>query len=522
MPRASLTILNANVITLDPKQPRAEAIAIQNQKIIAVGTNAQMRKLTDKNTKLIDSKGKTITPGLVDCHIHMTSFGYSLQQLNLRNAESIQEMQQKLRAYAKQNPDSRWILGGRWDHEKFREKRYPTRQDLDAAVPDRPVFLRRVCGHIGVCNTKALELAGITKKTAVKGGRIDLDERSWEPNGIIRENAMDLVWKAVPKPTQRELEEACILACQNAAKAGLTGVHWLADSTHEIRTILKLSSEGKLPLRIHLGISVDLLDEIIKLDLPSDFRNGTVKMGFIKILADGSLGGHTAALKEPYSDRPETDGIMLYTQSMLNKLVSKAHKAGLQLAIHAIGDRAVEAVLEAYAKALREHPRRDHRHRVEHCSVLNPRLVGKMKQLGVVASVQPHFIASDFWIPERLGKRRARWAYPFKTLMKKGITVTSGSDCPVEPVSPLLGIWAATTRKDLAQEKLTAEEALGTYSLNAAFATFDEGKKGTIEAGKLADLTILSQDPTTVAPDKIRDTAVEAVIVDGKVVCGEL
>jgi len=516
MLNACVAILNANVITLDSKRPKAEAIAIQNGKIIAVGSNKEIRKYIGNKTKVVDAKNRTVVPGLVDCHVHMTGFGRSLQGLDLRNVKSIKEAKQKLREYAKNNPQKNWILGGRWDQEKFVEKRFPTRWDLDEALADRPVFLLRVCGHTGVVNSKALQLAGITKEKTVEGGKIDLDEATGEPNGILRENALELVWKAIPKPSLKELEDVCFFACRKAVEAGLTGVHWIVDSADEIRAIQRLYLKGKLPLRIYLGIPAELLDEIVNLGLFTGFGNDMVKIGFIKILADGSLGARTAALKQPYFDKPGTNGMMLYTQKKLNKLVLKAHKAGLQLAVHAIGDRAIESVIKAFSKALKEFPTEKHRHRIEHCSVLNPKLIKRMKRLGLIASVQPHFIVSDFWVVNRVGEAKARWVYPFKTLLHERLVVASGSDCPVEPINPLLGVWAAVTRKSFAEESLTVEEALKTYTLNAAYVSFDEHKKGTIEIGKFADLTILSDNLFNVSPDDIRKVAVEMTIVDGK------
>jgi predicted amidohydrolase YtcJ len=518
MSDSTLVVLNANVVTLNQKQPKAEAIAIQNGKIIAVGSDKEIRKYIVKKTKVIHAKNKTIVPGFVDCHVHMTGFGQFLHTLNLRNAESVKEMQQKLRKYAQKNSEKSWILGGRWDQDKFAEKRYPTRWDLDAAVADKLVFLIRVCGHLGVANSRALQLADISKETTIESGKIDLDEATGEPNGILRENALGLVWKAIPKPNPKELEKACISACKKAVKAGVTCVHWIVGSTEEIRIIQKLYRNGKLPLRVYVGISADLLDQLIDLGLQTGFGNDMVKIGFVKVFADGSLGARTAALKKPYSDKPETRGIVLYTQRKLNKLVSKAHKAGLQLAVHAIGDRAIEAVLRVFENALKKHPRKNHRHRIEHCSVLNPKLIKRMKRLGLIASVQPHFVVSDFWVVDRVGKDRARWVYAFKTLMKEGLIVTSGSDCPVEPIDPLLGVWAAVTRKSFAEESLTVEEALKTYTLNAAYASFDENKKGTIEVGKFADLTVLSDDLLNVPPGEIKKAKVEMTIVDGKIV----
>jgi predicted amidohydrolase YtcJ len=263
---------------------------------------------------------------------------------------------------------------------------------------------------------------------------------------------------------------------------------------------------------------VDLLDELVKLGLLTGFGNHMVKIGFVKIFADGSLGARTAALNEPYSDKPDTNGVMRYTQNELNRLIFKAHKAGLQLGVHAIGDRAVEAVLKAFEAALKRVPRKNHRHRIEHCSVLNPKLIKRMKRITIIASVQPHFVFSDFWVTDRLGKARARWVYPFKTLMQEGLVCAAGSDCPVEPISPLLGIWAATTRKNYPEESLMVEEALKMYTMNAAYASFDEKHKGTIEKGKLADLTLLSDNPRGVSKEKIKDVSVKMVIVDGKIV----
>jgi len=518
MSDSTLVLLNVNVVTLNQKQPKAEAIAIQNGIIITVGSNKEARKYIDKKTTVIDAKNKTIVPGFVDCHVHMTGFGQFLQTLNLRNVESVKEMQQKMRKYAQKNSEKGWILGGRWDQDKFAEKRYPTRWDLDAAVADKPVFLIRVCGHLGVANSRALQLADISKETTIESGKIDLDEATGEPNGILRENALGLVWKAIPKPNPKELEKACISACKKAVKAGLTCVHWIVGSAEEIRIIQELHLNGKLPLRVYLGISADLLDQLIDLGLQTGFGNDMVKIGFVKVFADGSLGARTAALKEPYSDKPETRGMMLYTQRKLNKLVSKAHRAGLQLAVHAIGDRAIETVLKAFENVLKKHPRKNHRHRIEHCSVLNPKLIKRMKRLGLIASVQPHFTFSDFWVVDRVGKDRARWVYPFKTLVKEGLFVTSGSDCPVEPIDPLLGVWAAVTRKSFAEESLTVEEALKTYTLNAAYASFDENNKGTIEVGKFADLTVLSDDLLNIPAEEIKSVKVEMTIVDGKIV----
>jgi predicted amidohydrolase YtcJ len=515
---ADVVILNANVVTLSSVKPRVEALAIKDGRIVAAGSNGEVCGYVGYGTKVLDLKGKTVVPGFVDCHVHMASFGQQLHGLDLRDATSIEEVKRRIREYAEKHPRKSWILGGRWDHEKFFEKRYPTRWDLDEAVSDRPIFLVRVCGHVGVANTKALEVAGITRDTVVNGGGIDLDEASGEPNGVLRENALNLIWRAVPKPSEAELEEAVMEACMKAVSQGLTMVHWIVDSAEELRLIQKLWREGKLPLRVYVGIPVKLLDEAVRLGLSTGFGDDMLRLGFVKVIVDGSLGARTAALKEPYMDRPETRGMMLLSQRKLDSLVLKAHRAGWQLAVHAIGDRAVESVLKAFEKAFRKHPKEDLRHRVEHCSVLNPRLIRRMKKLGLIASVQPHFVVSDFWVVDRVGVERARWVYPFKTLMNEGVVVASGSDCPVEPISPIFGIWAAVARKTFLEESLTVEEALKTYTVNAAYSSFDEDKRGTVEVGKFADLTVLSEDLFSVPPERLREVEVEMTIVGGKVV----
>jgi predicted amidohydrolase YtcJ len=515
MPKASLVIVNAYVVTLNPRKPYARAVAVLGNKIVAVGSNEEIHEFIGPKTRVIDAENGTLVPGLADCHVHMTGFGFLLQSVDLRSISSIKEMKQKLRQYSRENPSKSWIKGGRWDQELFEEKRLPTRWDLDEAIEDRPVLLERVCGHIAVANTKALQLAGITKETVVEGGKVDLDCKTSEPTGILRENALAIVSRLVPKPGLKKLGEVCMLATRKAAEAGLTCVHWMVESADEIRVLRKLDSEGKIPLRVRLGVSVELLDKLGNSPLLKDVGKGMVKTGFVKILADGSLGAHTAALNESYSDKHGTCGMLLYSQRTLENLVLKAHKAGFQLAVHAIGDRAIGAVLKAYEKALNSFPRADPRHRIEHCSVLNPGFIKRMKRLGVIASVQPHFVVSDFWVVSRVGKKRARWVYPFKTLLRKGLIVVSGSDCPVENINPLLGIWAAATQNK-PRERLRVDEALASYTVNAAYASFDEGKLGSVEAGKLADLTLLSDSLHSVGSNQVKNVMVKMTIVDGR------
>ena len=502
---------------MNPKQPRAEAVFVRGGQIVAVGSIGEIQGRADRHTRVINAKGMMAVPGLADCHVHMTGFGHSLQEADLRDTDSMAEFKQRIRKFAQEHPEKSWVTGGSWNQERFAEKRYPTRWDVDEAVGDRPACLMRVCGHVGVVNSKALQLAGITEDTHVEGGNIDVDEATRKPNGILRENALEPIWRMMPKKGVDELEKACLAACRKAVEAGLTCVHWMVTSVNEIKALRNLCIGGGLPLRVRLGVDVSLVSELGHLGLLSDSDDDMLRFGFVKILADGSLGASTAALKEPYADRPDTRGMMLFTQKELNELVSKTHAAKLQLAIHAIGDHAMESVLKAYERALKENPRGNHRHRIEHCSVLNPMLIKRMKQSNLVASVQPHFVVSDFWAEDRVGKARARWMFPFKTLVEEGIVVVSGSDCPVENISPILGIWAAVDRKNFPQEALTVEEALRTYTMNAAYSSFEERRRGSIEVGKLADFTVLSDNLIGMPPERIKNVGVEMTIVGGNV-----
>ena len=518
---ADLALINGNIITINPSKPQAQAVAIKDNRIVKVGTNREIKALIKKGTKVIDLNGKTVVPGLIDTHIHMAGFGKALTEINLRGVQSIKKMQNKLKERVEKTEEEEWILGRGWDQDRLKDKRYPTRWDLDKVSPNNPVVLTRVCGHICAVNTRALKKAGITEETTPPpGGEIDKDSKTDEPTGILRENAMDLVHDVKPGISEPQLMKACRLACRKAVEAGLTSVHWIINSEAEIRTIQKLRAQKKLPLRVYILIPVGFLDHLIGLGLSTGFGGDMVRIGGVKIFADGSLGARTAALHASYSDDPSTKGMMLYREEKLEELIMKAHRAGLQLAIHAIGDQAVDVVLTALEETLKEIPREDHRHRVEHASVLSETLIRRMKKLGVIASVQPHFVVSDFWVADRLGPKRARWTYPFKTLIGEGVPTVGGSDCPVEPIRPLLGIQAAVSRKSFPEEQISVDKALRMYTIDAAFASFEEDAKGSIEAGKLADLVVLSRDPRRLPLDEIKNIVVEMTFVGGRMVQG--
>jgi predicted amidohydrolase YtcJ len=374
-------------------------------------------------------------------------------------------------------------------------------------------------GQVCVVNSKALELAGVTRLTTVPpGGAIDRDAETGELTGVLRDNATNLIWSVIPEPSEEELVEAAGLACEKIVEAGVTSVHWMVLSSIELTLIQTLLARNRLPMRVYVIIPVDLLDSIV------DFRSAddsALKVGGAVISADGYLAAKTAALFQPYTDDSATSGNMLCTQEEMNTSAAKILKAGLQLVTHAMGDKAVDAALTTIERMPKEAPRRDVRYRIEQAAVLNEGLIERMKMQKVIVSVQPRVVASEFSVwsaTERLGAERARWLYPLKTLLKKGIRVVGGSDCPMEPLSPLLGIQAAATRATFPEERVTVDEALRMYTVDAAYSSGEENIKGSVETGKLADLTVLSHNPAKVTPNEIENIAVEMTIVGGKVV----
>lgn len=523
---ADLALIDGNVITLDSSQPSAEALAIKKDIIVKVGTNEEINLWIGKDTKIIHLNGRTVVPGLIDSHIHVADFGKFLTWIDLKDVNSIEEMQRKIRKRAQKIPKGRWIIGHGWDQTSFVEKRYPNFRDLNEASPDNPIILYHQCGRVCVVNSKALELADVTKETrSPSGGKIEKDAETGETTGILRENATDLVWKTIPEPSEEEIMEAASLACKKIVEAGVTSIHWIVASSTEISIIQKLRAENKLPLRVYIIAPANILDQINGLGSLLGSGDNTDRNLGIKVFVDGSLAARTAALREPYSDDPTTRGQLLYSQEELNALVVKVHKAKFRLIMHAMGDQAIDMTLTAIEKALMEAPRKNHRYRIEHASVLNKELIQRIKKLGMIVSIQPKVVISEFSVwsaVDRLGPKRARWLYPLKTLINEGIWVAGGSDCPMEPLSPLQGIQAAVERQFFPEEQITVDEALRMYTVNAAYASFEEKIKGSIEDGKLADLAVLSGDPRKTPPSKIGDINVNMTIVGGKVVYQEL
>jgi predicted amidohydrolase YtcJ len=522
-PLADLALINGKVLTMNPAQPVAEAVAIKNNRIVKVGTNAEIRKHVGKDTKIVRLTGKTVIPGLIDTHIHVANFGRLLAWLDLTNTNSIEEMKTNIKKRVEKTPKGRWVLGRGWNETRFRDKRLPNRQDLDSVSPDNPVILYHEIAQVCVVNSRALELADVTAQTpAPEGGIIDRGVGTGEPTGILRDNATDLVWRKIPEPDEEELLEATALACEKIAEAGVTSVHWMVLSPVEISIAQKLHEQKRLPIRVNLIIPANLLTSV------KNFKSNdssSLRVGGAVIAADGYLASRTAALSKPYSDDPAAMGQLLSTKEEMNATAVEILRAGLQLVIHAMGDRAVDAALTTIENVSNEAPVETARIRFEQAAVLDGRLIERMKKRKVIVSVQPLVVTSEFSVwhaIEQLGAERARWLYPLRTLLGKGVKVVAGSDCPMEPLSPLLGIQAAVTRVSFPEEQVTVDEALRMYTVGAAYSSNEENVKGSIAEGKLADLTVLSDYPLRVPRDKIKEINVDLTVVDGRIVYPKL
>jgi len=516
--KADLALTGGNILTMNQSQLCAEAVAVKSNRILKVGTNEEISQLIGKNTQVIRLKGKTVVPGFIDTHIHVADFGRLLMWLDLSAAGSITEMQNRLKERVQKTPKGKWLLGRGWDQNRFAEKRFPMRSDLDAVSPDHPVVFYHQSGKVAVVNSKALEVANVTRLTSVpEGGAVDRDARTGELTGVMRDNAANLIWNAIPEPSEDELSEAAGLACQKIVEAGITSVHWLVLSPTELAIIRKLHAQNKLLMHVYVIVPSNIIDNIKDFQLSPD---SVLKIGGAVISADGYLASKTAALFQPYTDG-SANGKLFYTQEEMKNEAAKILKIGLQLVIHAMGDKAVDAALTTIEQVLKETTRKAPRNRIEQAAVLNQELIKRIKQLGVIVSVQPLVVASEFSVwsaTEKLGAERARWLYPLKILLKKGIHVIGGSDCPMEPLSPLLGIQAVVTREAFPEEQVTIDEALRIYTVHAAYSSGEENVKGSIEVGKTADLTVLSNDPRNVLPNEIKDITVKMTIVNGIVI----
>jgi predicted amidohydrolase YtcJ len=514
---------------------RAESLAIAGEKIIAVGTRDEVMKFKGTETKIIDLNGHFLMPGFNDAHMHMASAGLEKMNVDLVGAKTLDEFRERLLAKVEKAAPGEWIVGEGWDETLWPVKVLPTRWDLDEVSSSHPVYLERVDGHIGVANTRALQLASVTVAAKdPEGGKIDRDEGG-TPTGILREKAQEAVQAVIPKPTHEKRRQAIETALADLASHGVTSAQDYSQ-WEDFKIYEELEHEGKLTARISEWLPFD--DSIDELNKKRDSHSASDDMlhtGMLKGFMDGSLGSKTAALLEPYSDDPQNSGLPQYDAAKLNAMTKERLLAGYQIGFHAIGDKGVQMALDAFAEAekvAKEAKAKavdggsDYRLRIEHTQVTTPQQILRFKELKIIASMQPSHLLTDMnWAESRLGAKRAEHSYAWADFLRHGVVLAFGTDYPVEPVSPFPGLYAALTRMSedgrktyYPAEKITVEQALAAYTTGAAFAEFAEKQKGKIEPGMLADFVVLDQDITAAQPAKVLQTKVLRTVVGGKTV----
>lgn len=522
-----VALVNGRVFTVNHDAPWAEAVAICGEQIAAVGTTADVRRAVGSHARIIDLQGRLVVPGFNDSHVHLLDGAKELLSVSLRDARSADEMAARVRAYTARVPKGRWLLGGYWDHESWPGQPLPTRALMDQAAPDHPVFLQRLDGHMAVANSRALALAGVTRATPVPEGGAILKDASGEPTGILKDNAMGLVLRAVPPPTYDETLEAARAALAHAASLGVTTIQDLTTSADELRAYQQMRASGELPARIY-ATQERPLAEFVGAGLQTGFGDDWLRLGGIKFFADGSMGSGTAAFFAPYADDPSTSGLLLQSPEALQKMVLDADAAGLQVLIHAIGDRGNAVALDAIERMIHEHGARDRRPRIEHAQVVREADKRRFATLGVIASIQPSHCVDDMrWAEKRIGHERAAIAYDFKSFVDAGVHIAFGTDWFVEPLDPMIGLYAAVTRQFpdgtpaggwFPEERLTMAQAIEFYTLGSAYAEFAETRKGSLAPGKLADMVVLSKNVFTIPPREILATRPVMTIVGGRIV----
>jgi predicted amidohydrolase YtcJ len=521
--------INGKVFTVNDNQPYAEAVVVEDGLIKFVGSTNKANKYIDYQTEVIDLQGKLMLPGFIDSHLHFISGGYYLLGINLRPALSKEEFVFILKDYVK-GKEGRWVTGGRWDHESWQDISLPTKELIDSITANTPVFVSRIDGHMGLANSKALEHAGITSETQnPAGGLIVKDTETGEPTGILKDNAMDLVFDIIPDKSFEENIEAALRSLEEAKKLGITTVHDMTQA-RELEAYQKVERMGTLTCRIYSIWPIDGYDEIVRSGITAGNDEGLIKRGTLKGYADGSLGASTAWFFEPYVQDTTTVGLPMdiVTNGDLEKWSIDADRNRLQLCVHAIGDRANSYMLDLYERISKNNSPWERRFRIEHAQHLRYSDIKRFSKLNVIASVQPyHCIDDGVWAEKRIGKKRLKYTHPYKSFLDNNVTVAFGTDWPVAPLNPLLGIYAAVTRRTvdnknpdgwIPEQKISVEDAIKCYTLNAAFASFEENIKGSIENGKLADMVVLSEDILILDPVKIKDVKVDMTIFNGEVI----
>ena len=531
-PQADLIIRNARVWTVDKAHPRAQAVAVLGDRIVAVGSNAEVGAWRGPRTHVLDAGGKLLLPGFNDAHVHFVSGGEQLGNVQLNDASSTAEFVRRIEEQAKKTPKGQWILGGDWDETKWSPPRLPTRALIDRVTPDNPVFLSRYDGHMALANSLALSLAGVTAKTPDPPGGVVVRNAEGDPTGALKDAAMDYVDKVIPPPTHQQLMAAVKRAMAYAASLGVTSVQNMNPDYADIAAYTDLLEKGELITRIYAApLITEGVDDQAKLGLRHAFGGPWLRLGAVKAFADGSLGSRTAYFFEPYSDEPGNYGLLagdMHPLSRMREHMMKADAAGLQICTHAIGDRAISTVLDLYAEIVAAHGPADRRLRIEHAQHMAAKDFDRFAQLHVIASVQPYQAIDDGrWAEARIGHDRASRTYAFRTFLNDGVRLAFGTDWDVAPLNPILTIYGAVTRATLdgknpngwfPEQKLTVAESVEAYTMGSAYAEFQENEKGSITVGKLADMVLLSDDIFAIPPAKIREAKALKTFVGGKLV----
>ncbi len=524
---ADLIVVNAKVHTMDAGRPNAEAFAVMGNKIVAVGTNNEIKKLANAQTKTIDARGKVVIPGFNDAHVHFLEGGYQLSSVDLRDAKTPEEFTKRIKEFAAKLPKGRWILGGKWDHENWTPNNLPTAAMIDSVTPDNPVFIDRLDGHMALANSLAFKLAGVDKNTKdVAGGEIVRDANG-NPSGVLKDAAMFYVNKVVPEFTFEQKLEQAQAATEYAASLGVTSAQDMS-AGNDVGVYQELARQGKMKTRLYGCSPLSDYARWQKTGVRHAFGSDWLRVGCLKGYSDGSLGSTTAWFFAPYLDAPTTSGLASDEIPKMLENIRNADKSDLQINIHAIGDKANDTILSDYEKIAAENGAKDRRFRIEHAQHLRMEDIKRFGELKVVASMQPFHLADDGrWAHKRLDAPRLKGTYAFRTILDTGGKLAFGTDWYVAPLNPLLGVQAAVTRQTLdgknpngwiPEQKITVEETIYAYTMGSAYAEYQENVKGSISIGKLADFVILSDDIFTMNPNDINKVKVLKTIVDGKVV----
>jgi predicted amidohydrolase YtcJ len=528
--------INGNIYTMNEHQPRAEAIAVKGDRIVFVGANAEAKKFQTTGARTVDLGGKTVVPGLTDSHCHIFGIGERELTLNLEGTNTLEDFLAKVKERVTKTEKGKWITGRGWIETFWKPPQFPTRADLDKIAPENPVLLERADGHASIANTAALRIAKIDKATASPfGGEIMKDKQTGEPTGMLLDHAQELAEKHVPKPTEAERREAFVVGVKRELSLGWCQIQNAGGNLEDLPPMRQALEAGQCKIRVYNAVYAPgpagaalLKDGPVLNQFDHRFTQRTIKVVF-----DGALGSRGAALLEPYADAPETSGYLTQKESELQPMFEEALRKGIQIETHAIGDRANRLILDLYEKAMNAVPPdkrkiREPRWRVEHAQILTAQDIPRFAKLGVIASMQPsHAISDLFFAPARLGKERLAGAYAWQGLLKSGAVICGGSDAPVERGEPMIEFYAAVARKSIKGESLdgwhpeqavTREQALKMFTLAPAYAAFEETDKGSIEPGKLADLTVLSADIMEIPEPEILKTACAMTVIGGEVV----